>query len=115
MPLALVIIGAIFLTAAVRGKQDDLFALLKDDFTGPNNFFYWGLSIWFVSAIGYYKPLKPLSNALLVLVFIVLVLSHRGLIESFMRQIGSTAGTRNSADFIGNVKDALGRLGLEGL
>ncbi len=89
MPLALLIIGVVFLTAAVRGKQDQLFGLLRDDFTGPNNFFYWGLAIVMVTSIGYYKPLRPLSHAFLVLVFIVLVLSHKGLIEQFMEQIRS--------------------------
>lgn len=91
MPLVLLIIGAVFLVAAVRGKEqtDQLFALLKDDFTGPNNFIYWGLSIIAVTSVGYYKPLKPLSHAFLVLIFIVLVLAHRGLVQEFMDQIRS--------------------------
>ena len=87
MPVALLVIGILFLTAAVRGKQDLLFETLRDDFTGPNNFLLWGMAIVMVTAVGYYKPLKPLSNAFLVLVFVVLLLSHRGLIDKFMQQI----------------------------
>jgi hypothetical protein len=94
MSVALLVIGVLFLTAAVRGKQDLLFDTLKDDFTGPNNFIIWGLAVFLVSAVGYYRPLKPLSNAFLVLVFVVLFLSHRGFIEKFMAQIrsGSSGG-----------------------
>lgn len=90
MPLALLVIGTLFLTAAVRGKQDLLFDTLKDDFTGPNNFLYWGLSIFIVTSAGYYKPLRPLSNAFLVLIVIVLFLAHRGFIEQFMAELGAT-------------------------
>jgi hypothetical protein len=91
VPLALLLVGTLFLVAAVRGKQDELFVTLKSDFIGPNNFFYWGLAIWMITAVGYYKPLKPLSHAFLTLVFLGLFLSankhHQDFFTSFMRQI----------------------------
>lgn len=93
MPLALLIIGTMFLVAAIRGKDqvDLLMSTLKDDFTGPNNFISWVIAIWMVTAVGYYKPLKPLSNAFLLLVFLALFLSankHRqDFFSSFMAQI----------------------------
>lgn len=90
MPVALFLIGAIFLTAAVRGKQDLLFSTLKDDFTGPNNFFYWALAIFIIAMLGNYKPLRPISNAFMVLVFLALFLSHRGFFNRFMEQMGAT-------------------------
>jgi len=90
MPLALLLIGVVFLTAAVRGTHTLLFETLKDDFTGPNNFLYWGLALFVISAAGYYRPLKPLSNAFMLLVVLVLFLSNRGFFEKFMEQIGST-------------------------
>jgi hypothetical protein len=97
MPLALLILGALFLTAAVRGNKcggqqcaDVLFTTMKDDFTGPGNFIYWGLALFLIGALGYYKPLKPLSNAFLGLVILVLFISNRGFFAKFLEQIGST-------------------------
>lgn len=91
MPLALLVFGTIFLVAAVRGKQNLLFDTLKSDFIGPNNFFYWVIAIWMVTAIGYYKPLKPLSHAFLLLVFLGLFLSAnkhgQDFFQKFMEQI----------------------------
>lgn len=103
MPLALLLIGTLFLTASVRGNKcggqqcsDVLFSTMKDDFTGPNNFIYWGISLFVIGAVGYYKPLKPLSNAFLGLVIIVLLLSNRGFFQSFFYQIGTTRNDPNS-------------------
>lgn len=100
MPLALVLLGVLFLTAAARGAKcgsdgqtqcaDVLFSTLKSDFTGPGNFLYWGIALWVIGAAGYYKPLKPLSNAFLGLVILVLFLSNKGFFQQFMSQIGST-------------------------
>jgi hypothetical protein len=87
MPIALFVIGVIFLVAAVRGKQDILFDTLKDDFAGPNNFIYWGVAIWVITAVGYIKALKPLSHAFLVLVFLAMFIRNKGFFEKFMEQI----------------------------
>lgn len=87
MPIALIVIGTVFLTAAIRGKQDLLFATLKDDFAGPNNFIVWGLAIWAITAIGYSKALRPLSHAFLALLIIVMFIKNRGFFEQFMSQI----------------------------
>lgn len=90
MAIALLIIGLVFLIAAVRGEQDALFETIKDDFTGPNNFIYWGLALFVIGAVGYYKPLRPLSNSFMLLVVLVLFLSNRGFFNRFMEQIGAT-------------------------
>jgi hypothetical protein len=90
MPLVLLLLGALFLTAAIRGKQDLLFATLKDDFTGPRNFFYWGLSLFIIGALGYIKPLRPISNSFMVLVFLILMLSNRGFFDKFIEQMSAT-------------------------
>lgn len=99
MPLALIIIGILFLTAAVRGKHDLLFETLKDDFTGPNNFIYWGLALFLIGAVGYYKPAKPLSTAFMSLVIVVLFLTNRGFFQRFMEQIGATQASSTSTPF----------------
>lgn len=87
MPLALLVIGVVFLAAAIRGTHRDLFDVLKDDFTGPNNFILWGLALFIIGAVGYYKPLRPLSNSFMVLVVVMLFLSHEGFISRFMQQV----------------------------
>jgi hypothetical protein len=89
MPMALIVMGVVFLTAAIRGTQNDLFAVLKDDFTGPGNFLYWGLSLFVIGAIGYYRPLRPVSNSFMLLVVLVLFLSHKNFFARFMDQIKS--------------------------
>jgi hypothetical protein len=90
MPFALLIFGAVLLTAAVRNKQGDLFRLLKNDFTGPHNFVFWFASILAVGAIGYIPKFKPVSNAFLVLLVVVLFVSNRGFFTRFNEQIKST-------------------------
>lgn len=91
MALALIVIGIVFLTAAIRGTQRDLFDVLKDDFTGRNNFLYWGLALFVIGAVGYYRPLRPLSHSFMVLVIIVLFLSNRGFFNRFMEQVRGTS------------------------
>lgn len=112
MPMILIFAGIIFFVAAMRDKQSDLVALLKNDFTGPDNFFYWFLALFVIGAIGYYKPLKPLSGAFMTLIILVLFLSHSGFFSQFMSQIGATETPSNqdSSQFVGNPVQALGRI-----
>ena len=92
MPYALLIAGAVLVTASVRNKQSDLFRLLKGDFTGPNNFVFWFLAILAIGAIGYIPKLKPISQGFLVLVVIVLFIGDKNasFFPRFMAQIKST-------------------------
>lgn len=110
MPLALFFLGVLFLTAAVRGKQDLLFSTLKDDFTGPNNFLYWGIALFIIGATGYYKPLKPLSTAFMTLVILVLFISNKGFFEKFMNEIRTTTVSQvdPTASILSNVSSLLG-------
>lgn len=90
MPFFLLIVGAIFLVAAVRGNQEDLLSLVKDDFSGSNNFIYWVMSIVFIAMVGYVKALRPVSDAFLALVILVIIVANykRGdLISSFFTQV----------------------------
>lgn len=94
MPFALLLIGIVLVVAAVRDKSDVLYTLVRQDFTGPNNFTYWLASILLIGAIGYVKPLQPLSRMFLVLLVVVLVVSHGGLFDKFNKQVfGGTLGT----------------------
>jgi len=100
MPFVLIILGVVFLTVAVRNTQDELFRLVKGDFTGPNNYAYWVLAILIIGAVGYIPRLKPISTAFLILVVLVLILKKgTGFFDSFNQQLASgTAATPASRD-----------------
>lgn len=87
MPIAFIAIGALFLIAAVRGTLTDgpngqppgLLTLLKSDFVSTDakgNFLVWMVTLWIVGALGYIPGFKPIANALLFLIILVLFLSN---------------------------------------
>lgn len=81
MPLVLVLVGIALLVAAVRGtlqtpQHNGLLDLIAHDFTDPQgSFLPWLLAVGLVGAVGYVKPLRPISNAFLVLLLIVFLLA----------------------------------------
>lgn len=92
MSLVLLFAGLLFIVAAVRGKQDDLFRLLKDDFTGSNNFIFWAAAIVLIGAIGYLPKLKGFSAALLALVLVGIALKKgTGFFDQLTAAVQSTA------------------------
>lgn len=100
MPFALLIIGAMLLISSVKGTTDDLFALVVDDFTGPQNFIYWMVAILLIGAVGYIPKLKPISVSLLGLVVLVLFVARGdptkasgGFFEKFTAGLGATTKT----------------------
>ena len=91
MPFVLIIAGIVLLIAAIRNSQGDLFHLLAGDFTGPNNFIFWFVSILIIGAIGYIPKLKPVSDGFLILVILVLFLRRgSGFFDMFQKQINTT-------------------------
>lgn len=68
-------VGALFLIAAWKKKHKELFALLKDDFTGDGNFFYWVLAIIALAALGTFRPIRPVTDAFLGLVILVIIIA----------------------------------------
>jgi hypothetical protein len=75
MGFALIFVGLLLTVTAVRNTYSQLFSLVVSDFTGSGNFFYWAVVVIALGAIGYIKPLRPLSWALLTLLVLVLILS----------------------------------------
>jgi hypothetical protein len=76
MPFALLIIGLMLVTVAVRNTQDTFIGLVKGDFQGPGNFIYWVIALVVIGMLGNIKTLKPVMDALLVLILLALVLSR---------------------------------------
>lgn len=91
MPFFLLFFGVIFMVTAVRGTQGDLFKLLKEDFAGTNNFFVWVLAIVIIVLAGNIRQIKPISDAFLGLVILVIIVANYGrgkdLIGSFVDQV----------------------------
>jgi hypothetical protein len=83
VPYALVIAGLVLVIAGVRNTQSALFALLQGDFTGNKSFVWWFLSILGIGAVGYVESVKPLANAFLALLLIVLILANKGVFQNF--------------------------------
>lgn len=102
MPFVLIFMGAVLVAAAVRGTQGQLFTLIRGDFSGPNNFIYWVVSILMVGALGYVPKLKPISDGFLVLIIVVLFLRRgTGFFDQFTRQIQGTETYKNFGTGIG--------------
>lgn len=75
MPLALLIFGVVLLLSGWRGTYADLGARLASDFSG---FLPWLTAIIVIGAIGYIPEMEGFSNAFLLLVIVVILLSNNG-------------------------------------
>lgn len=75
MAFAFLFAGLLLLVSGVRGTQDDLFKLVRSDFTGPGNFINWAGAVILIGLVGYIRPLRPVSQAFLVLLIVVLLLT----------------------------------------
>jgi hypothetical protein len=75
MAFALLAIGIVLVTVAVRDTGDAFVKLVKGDFSGPGNFWWWIAALAIIGAIGYFEKLRPLSDALLVAILLALVLT----------------------------------------
>jgi len=95
MVFALLFIGVVLLVAGARDTQDDLFKLVKGDFTTNGNqksFLYWIVSILLIGTLGYIERIRPLSRAFLVLVLVVLFIKNGGVFQNLNKQLFSKEG-----------------------
>ena len=98
MPFVFLILGIVLLIVAVKGTQGDMFALLKSEFTGSNNFLVWVMAIAVLGALGYVKPIKPIANGMLFLVLLVIVVKNGGtFFSSFNQQVANPVAPSGSA------------------
>lgn len=86
MPFVFVVIGILFIVVAVRGTQAQMFALLKSEFIGQKSFIPWAAAIFILGAIGYAKPIRPISDAGIGLIILVMVLGNKGNIFATFNQ-----------------------------
>jgi hypothetical protein len=96
MPLLFIGTGVIFILTGLNGNPSALYAAVKNDFTGQNNFIYWMLSILTLGALGYIPDLKNLSRLFIVLVVIVLLLDNGGFFTQLQAFVKSTSSPSTS-------------------
>lgn len=92
MGLALIAIGLLLTVSGVQNTQTDLGKLLYGDFTGQGSFLWWVASIGIIGSLGYVPSMKGLSNALLGLVFVVFILSNKGVFANFNAALSGSGG-----------------------
>lgn len=77
MVIFFLFLGAFFIIVAINNKVPELAELTKQDFgLGRTSFIPWVIAIFALGAIGYFKPLKPLSNAMMLLAVVAIVLAN---------------------------------------
>lgn len=76
MPFALAFIGLLLI---ITGFQDSYKALgnqVQKDFTGPQSFIYWLISLGLIGALGYVPELKTFSRLTLGFIIIVIFVAY---------------------------------------
>jgi hypothetical protein len=99
MPLLLIGTGLILLITGVKGNAGALWEQLGKDFTGPNNFIFWLVSLLVLGALGYIKGLENLSRLFIVLLLAVIFLkSDTGFfaqLQTFINSSTTAGGAHN--------------------
>lgn len=96
MPLILMAVGVLLIITGVKGDPTSLYGLVAGDFnssSGKGNFLYWITAIFLLGALGYYKPLQPVSRGLIVLVVLVLLLHNNGFFTQIEQAFGLNPAT----------------------
>lgn len=75
------------IVTGVRNTHEQFGAQLKQDFTGEGNFTYWVISLGGLGALGYIERLRPLTNAFMALIIVVMVLKNRGFFDNLMTAV----------------------------
>jgi hypothetical protein len=90
MPFFFIVIGIGLIVIGYRGTQDQFFALLKGDFSGPNNFVLFATGIFVVGLAGYVPKLKGLSDAFMGLLIVVIILANKGFFNQLTQELQKT-------------------------
>ena len=98
MPFALIFVAVALIVSGFRGTHRCLFTLLTEDASGK--FLAWGAAMLVIGGLGYVKPLEPVSNALLVLLIVVLFLANGGV---FTQASSAVTGAANVNSTLANV------------
>lgn len=87
MPFLLILVGIALMGAVLRGQEDRLFQVLRDDFTGSNNFVAWMMAIIILGVVANtFEAARPLAEGFVILVVVALLVSNQGFWEKFKEQ-----------------------------
>lgn len=98
MAFVFLIIGAVILTAGVRGTQDDLWQLVQGDFdpslqqSGQSSFIPWVLAILIIGSVGYVKQLRSIANGFMALIIIAMIIKAFKTNPQIFQQFNSSLG-----------------------
>lgn len=97
MPLLFIGSGLVLILTAIKGDPSKLWTLIQGDFTGPNNFVYWVISLLVLGGLGYIPQLKNLSRLFIVLIVVVLFLDNKGFFAQLQAFINDNAAATPAA------------------
>ena len=91
MPIFILFVGVLLIAAGINNKLGNLKTLIVEDFSPSNGatpFQLWIVAIVIAGSVGYIKGLRPISNALLLLIFVALfVKKDQGFFDQFINAI----------------------------
>lgn len=112
MPVFLLLAGVLLMVLAVRGNTTYAINLLKEDVLGTNGFIMWTLAVIIVVSLGNIKSIKPVSDAFLGLIILVIIVysykNNSNFFTNFTTQIkegvssNGNCGTTPTATIPGN-------------
>jgi hypothetical protein len=85
MPVIAIILGVIMIDLGYRGTEHDFSKQLGQDFSG-GTFWAWMASIVILGSIGFYSPLKKISDLALGLVIVAMVFSNKGIFATISQE-----------------------------
>ena len=91
MPFALILIGMLAFVAAFRDTLPQLGTLLKGDFSGSRNFFYFLAAFVIIDVFGNLTGLTRSAKAILALVLIGMIISDQGFFAKFVAALNEQA------------------------
>jgi len=96
MPFVFLIVGLMLIVIGARNQQGNAVTLLQSEFTGTNSFVEWLIAALIIGGLGYIKPLKPVSDAFLGLMILVMIIANQnsgGLFAQFEAALQNTSPT----------------------
>lgn len=91
MPILILIVGVMLIAAGLNDRLGDLGELVKEGFSPTDEsisgFHIWIVALFVVGSIGYISGLKPVANAFLVLIVVMLILRNGAFFQNFSSAI----------------------------
>ena len=87
MPIALILVGLIVVTLAIRGTEHLAAQQLAKDFGAGSQFYTWAAAVILLGCLGYSKLTRPIVTPAIALVVLGIVLKNGGLFSQLSEVI----------------------------